>query len=70
MTIARRVPAEMLASMKAAVLNAFGSRLNIQNLPDPVLGTGEVSSMSWRRVISYAGAVFNGSSASARGSHR
>ncbi len=28
--------------MKAAVLNAFGTPLAIQTLPDPVLGTGEV----------------------------
>ncbi len=28
--------------MKAAVLNGFGEPLAIQNLPDPVLGTGEV----------------------------
>jgi len=28
--------------MKAAVLNAFGERLTIETLPDPVLGTGEV----------------------------
>lgn len=28
--------------MKAAVLNAFGSPLSIESLPDPVIGTGEV----------------------------
>ena len=28
--------------MKAAVLNRFGTPLSIENLPDPVLGTGEV----------------------------
>src|SRR5581483_9876867 len=34
---ARKGPA-----MKAAVLDAFGSPLDVRDLPDPVLGTGEV----------------------------
>jgi alcohol dehydrogenase len=28
--------------MRAAVLKAFGTPLDIQTVPDPVLGTGEV----------------------------
>jgi alcohol dehydrogenase len=48
--------------MKAAVLNAFGTPLDIQNLPDPVLGTGEVVvDVVAAGVISYAAAVFSGS---------
>ena len=48
--------------MKAAVLNAFGSPLDIQTLPDPVLGTGEVIvDVVAAGVTSYAGNVFNGS---------
>lgn len=48
--------------MKAAVLNAFGSPLDIQNLPDPVLGTGEVVvDVVAAGVTSYAANVFNGS---------
>jgi alcohol dehydrogenase len=48
--------------MKAAVLNAFGSPLDIQTLPDPVLGTGEVIvDMVAAGVTSYAANVFNGS---------
>ena len=47
--------------MKAAVLNAFGSPLDIQSLPDPVLGTGEVIvDVVAAGVTSYAGDVFNG----------
>ena len=48
--------------MKAAVLNAFGSPLDIQTLPDPVLGTGEVIvDVAAAGVTSYAANVFNGS---------
>jgi alcohol dehydrogenase len=48
--------------MKAAVLNAFGSPLEIETLPDPVLGTGEVIvDMVAAGVTSYAREVFNGS---------
>jgi alcohol dehydrogenase len=48
--------------MKAAVLNAFGSPLDIQTLPDPVLGTGEVIvEVVAAGVTSYAANVFSGS---------
>ena len=48
--------------MKAAVLNAFGSPLDIQTLPDPVLGTGEVIvDVVAAGVTSYADRVFDGS---------
>lgn len=48
--------------MKAAVLTAFGVPLEIQDLPDPVLGTGEVIvEMVAAGVTSYAERVFNGS---------
>ncbi len=48
--------------MKAAVLNAFGAPLDIQTLPDPVLGTGEVIvDVVATGVTSYAARVFNGS---------
>lgn len=48
--------------MKAAVLNAFGAPLDIQTLPDPVLGTGEIIvDIIAAGVTSYAAAVFNGS---------
>lgn len=48
--------------MKAAVLNAFGSPLTIETLPDPVLGTGEVIvDVIAAGVTSYAANVFNGS---------
>lgn len=48
--------------MKAAVLNTFGSPLDIQTLPDPVLGTGEIIvDMAAAGVTSYAANVFNGS---------
>jgi alcohol dehydrogenase len=47
--------------LKAAVLNAFGSPLDLQTLPDPVLGTGEVIvDVAATRVLSYAGDVFSG----------
>lgn len=48
--------------MKAAVLTAFGAPLEIQHLPDPRLGTGEVIvDMAAAGVTSYAERVFNGS---------
>jgi alcohol dehydrogenase len=48
--------------MKAAVLNAFGAPLDIQALPDPVLGTGEVIvDVVAAGVTSYAADVFSGS---------
>lgn len=48
-------------TMKAAVLKAFGSPLAIQDLPDPVLGTGEVVvDVVAAGVLSYAGEVFSG----------
>jgi alcohol dehydrogenase len=48
--------------MKAAVLNAFGAPLDIQTLPDPVLGTGEVIvDVVAAGVTSYASDVFSGS---------
>ncbi len=48
--------------MKAAVLNAFGAPLDIEDLPDPVLGTGEVIvDVIAAGVTSYAANVFNGS---------
>jgi alcohol dehydrogenase len=48
--------------VKAAVLNAFGQALDIQTLPEPVLGTGEVIvDVVAAGVPSYAANVFNGS---------
>ena len=48
--------------MKAAVLKAFGEALDVQTLPDPVLGTGEVIvDVIAAGVTSYAANVFNGS---------
>jgi alcohol dehydrogenase len=48
--------------MKAAVLNAFGSPLDIQALPDPVIGTGEVIvDVVAAGVTGYAARIFNGS---------
>jgi len=47
--------------MKAAVLNAFGAPLDIQTLPDPVLGTGEVIvDMVAVGVPGYTAGVFSG----------
>ena len=47
--------------MKAAVLKAFGSPLTIENLPDPVLGTGEVIvDVMASRVLAYADEVLSG----------
>jgi alcohol dehydrogenase len=47
--------------MKAAVLKAFGSPLELQTVPDPMLGTGEVIvDVVATRVLSYANEVFSG----------
>jgi NADPH:quinone reductase-like Zn-dependent oxidoreductase len=47
--------------MKAAVLKAFGTPLEVKTVPDPVLGTGEVIvDMVATRVLSYANEVFGG----------
>jgi alcohol dehydrogenase len=47
--------------MKAAVLKSFGSPLAIENLPDPVLGTGEVIvDIVSTRVLSYTNEVLSG----------
>jgi NADPH:quinone reductase-like Zn-dependent oxidoreductase len=47
--------------MKAAILEAFGSPLAIETLPDPTLGTGEVIvDVVATRVLSYANEVFSG----------
>lgn len=47
--------------MKAAVLNAFGEALDVTDLPDPVLGTGEVIvDVVAAGVTNYAANVFNG----------
>jgi alcohol dehydrogenase len=47
--------------MKAAILKAFGSPLSVENVPDPVLGTGEVLvDVVATRVLSYADEVLSG----------
>ncbi|ETN86647.1 GroES-like protein [Necator americanus] len=47
--------------MKAALLNAFGTPLSIETLPDPVIGTGEVIvDVVAAGVASYAHGVFSG----------
>lgn len=47
--------------MKAAVLKSFGSPLVIEDVPDPVLGTGEVIvEIVATRVLSYSKEVFSG----------
>jgi alcohol dehydrogenase len=47
--------------MKAAILNAFGTDLVIDTVPDPVLGTGEVIvDVVATRVLSYSNEVFSG----------
>ena len=47
--------------MKAAVLNAFGSPLAIEAVPDPLLGTGEVIvDVAASRVLAYANEVLSG----------
>jgi alcohol dehydrogenase len=47
--------------MKAAVLKSFGTPLAIEDVPDPVLGTGEVIvDVVATRVLSYFNEVFSG----------
>ncbi|MCQ8240087.1 alcohol dehydrogenase catalytic domain-containing protein [Rhizosaccharibacter radicis] len=47
--------------MKAAILSAFGKPLEIGNVPDPGIGTGEVLvDVVAAPVLSYAGEVFSG----------
>ena len=47
--------------MKAAVLKSFGSALVIEDVPEPVLGTGEVIvDVVATRVLSYSKEVFSG----------
>ncbi|QUD86781.1 zinc-binding dehydrogenase [Phenylobacterium montanum] len=47
--------------MKAAILEAFGSPLALQTIPDPVLGTGEVVvDVIATRVLSYMGEILSG----------
>lgn len=47
--------------MKAAVLEAFGKPLSIQDVPPPILGTGEVIvDVFAAPILSYAGEVFSG----------
>jgi alcohol dehydrogenase len=47
--------------MKAAILNALGTPLAIETLPDPVLGTGEVIvDVVATRVLSYTNEVLSG----------
>jgi alcohol dehydrogenase len=49
------------ALMKAAVLNAFGSPLAIETVPEPLLGTGEVIvDVVASRVLAYANEVLSG----------
>jgi NADPH:quinone reductase-like Zn-dependent oxidoreductase len=48
-------------TMKAAVLNAFGSPLSIETVPDPILGTGEVIvDVVASGVLSYTNEVLSG----------
>ncbi len=47
--------------MKAAVLKAFGEALSIEDVPDPVIGTGEVVvEVAATGVLPYAEQVFSG----------
>lgn len=47
--------------MKAAILKSFGSPLAIEDVPDPIIGTGEVVvDVVATRVLSYANEVFSG----------
>jgi alcohol dehydrogenase len=47
--------------MKAAVLNAFGTPLAIETLPDPILGTGEIIvDVAAAGIAGYAEGVFSG----------
>ncbi|HTQ78068.1 MAG TPA: zinc-binding dehydrogenase [Burkholderiales bacterium] len=47
--------------MKAAILKSLGSPLVVEDVPEPVLGTGEVIvDIAASRVLAYAGEVFSG----------
>ena len=47
--------------MKAAILKAFGTPLNVETFPDPSIGTGEVIvDVVATRVLSYTNEVFSG----------
>lgn len=47
--------------MKAAVLKSFGSALAIEDIPEPVLGTGEIIvDVAASRVLPYSNEVFSG----------
>jgi NADPH:quinone reductase-like Zn-dependent oxidoreductase len=47
--------------MKAAILKALGSPLTVANVPDPVLGTGEIIvDVAATGVLSYADEIFSG----------
>jgi NADPH:quinone reductase-like Zn-dependent oxidoreductase len=47
--------------MKAAVLKAFGTKLTIETIPDPILGTGEVLvDVAATKVLSYTNEVLSG----------
>ncbi len=47
--------------MEAAILKAWGSRLAVEALPDPALGTGEVIvDVLAAGILSYANEVFSG----------
>lgn len=47
--------------MKAALLKAFGTPLVVEDLPEPVIGTGEVIvDVIATRLLAYAGEVFSG----------
>jgi alcohol dehydrogenase len=53
--------AAIISIMRAAVLKSFGSPLVVEEVPDPVLGTGEVIvDVAAARVLAYAGDVFSG----------
>lgn len=50
-----------MGDMKAAVLEAFGTPLVVRDVPEPVLGTGEVIvDVAAANVLAYAGDVFSG----------
>lgn len=47
--------------MKAAVLNAFGTRLVVETVPDPIAGVGDVVvEVAASRVLAYMGEVLSG----------
>lgn len=47
--------------MKAAILSSFGKRLSVEDVADPVIGTGEVLvDIAAAPVLSYADEVFSG----------